>query len=54
MYSPYLSAIYVFMLTLLFLNIPGPTEILMCGVAQYVNLWGTLVGYNITANTSMM
>ncbi|WOK94611.1 amino acid permease 6-like [Canna indica] len=32
----------------------GPREVVMCGVAQYVNLWGTLVGYTITATTSMV
>ncbi|XP_038989801.1 amino acid permease 6-like isoform X2 [Phoenix dactylifera] len=32
----------------------GPKEVFMCGVAQYVNLWGTMVGYTITATTSMM
>jgi len=25
----------------------------MCGIAQYVNLWGTMVGYTITATISM-
>ncbi|MQL78266.1 hypothetical protein Taro_010699 [Colocasia esculenta] len=32
----------------------GPKEVFMCGVAQYANLWGTMVGYTITATTSMM
>lgn len=29
-------------------------EVFLCGFAQYVNLWGTLVGYTITAAISMM
>ncbi|XP_073013179.1 amino acid permease 6-like [Typha latifolia] len=32
----------------------GPTNVFFCGCAQYVNLWGTLVGYTITASTSMI
>ncbi|KAG0486957.1 hypothetical protein HPP92_009052 [Vanilla planifolia] len=32
----------------------GPREVFLCGCAQYVNLWGTLVGYTITAAISMM
>ena len=32
----------------------GPREVSLCGCAQYVNLWGTMVGYTITASTSMM
>ncbi|KAL6906201.1 hypothetical protein ACP4OV_003802 [Aristida adscensionis] len=32
----------------------GRTNVLLCGAAQYVNLWGTLVGYTITASTSMI
>lgn len=32
----------------------GPREVFMCGVAQYINLWGTMVGYNITATASMI
>ncbi|KAJ6797289.1 putative amino acid permease 6 [Iris pallida] len=32
----------------------GPREVLLCGWAQYINLWGTLVGYTITAATSMI
>ncbi|XP_072999310.1 amino acid permease 8-like [Typha latifolia] len=32
----------------------GRREVFMCGVAQYVNLWGTMVGYTITATTSMI
>ena len=32
----------------------GRKNVLLCGCAQYVNLWGTLVGYTITASTSMM
>ncbi|KAG6531239.1 amino acid permease 6-like [Zingiber officinale] len=32
----------------------GPKQVFLCGCAQYVNLWGTLVGYTITASTSMM
>jgi hypothetical protein len=33
--------------------IAGPREVFMCGIAQYVNLWGTMVGYTITATISM-
>jgi hypothetical protein len=29
-------------------------NVILCGCAQYVNLWGTLVGYTITASSSMM
>ncbi|KAL5229217.1 hypothetical protein ABZP36_017482 [Zizania latifolia] len=32
----------------------GPREVFMCGIAQYVNLWGTMVGYTITATISMV
>ncbi|WOL14268.1 amino acid permease 6 [Canna indica] len=32
----------------------GPRHVFLCGCAQYVNLWGTLVGYTITASASMM
>ncbi|XP_058097715.1 amino acid permease 4-like [Magnolia sinica] len=32
----------------------GPTEVLMCGIAQYANLWGAMLGYTITAAASMM
>ncbi|VAI15121.1 unnamed protein product [Triticum turgidum subsp. durum] len=32
----------------------GRKNVLLCGCAQYVNLWGTLVGYTITASTSMV
>jgi len=32
----------------------GRKSVLLCGCAQYVNLWGTLVGYTITASTSMI
>ncbi|CAL9122558.1 Amino acid permease [Musa troglodytarum] len=32
----------------------GPKHVFFCGCAQYVNLWGTLVGYTITASTSMI
>ncbi|WVZ88811.1 hypothetical protein U9M48_035284 [Paspalum notatum var. saurae] len=32
----------------------GRTNVLLCGAAQYVNLWGTLVGYTITASASMI
>ncbi|CAL9135306.1 unnamed protein product [Musa textilis] len=32
----------------------GPKHVFLCGCAQYVNLWGTLVGYTITASTSMI
>ncbi|CAA6675030.1 unnamed protein product [Spirodela intermedia] len=33
---------------------PLPTPVFLCGVAQYANLWGTMVGYTITATASMM
>ncbi|CAD6268079.1 unnamed protein product [Miscanthus lutarioriparius] len=29
-------------------------NVVLCGCAQYVNLWGTLVGYTITASASMI
>ncbi|KAF3321701.1 amino acid permease 6-like protein [Carex littledalei] len=32
----------------------GRKSEILCGCAQYVNLWGTLVGYTITASTSMI
>ncbi|XP_078447331.1 amino acid permease 6-like [Wolffia australiana] len=32
----------------------GPREVFFCGLAQFANLWGTMVGYTITATTSMM
>ncbi|EAZ19917.1 hypothetical protein OsJ_35510 [Oryza sativa Japonica Group] len=32
----------------------GPKNVMLCGCAQYVNLWGTLVGYTITASASMI
>ncbi|KAJ3671595.1 hypothetical protein LUZ60_007674 [Juncus effusus] len=32
----------------------GGKSVILCGCAQYVNLWGTLVGYTITASTSMI
>nr|CAB3459615.1 unnamed protein product [Digitaria exilis] len=32
----------------------GRKNVLLCGAAQYVNLWGTLVGYTITASASMI
>ncbi|OAY78435.1 Amino acid permease 8 [Ananas comosus] len=32
----------------------GPRNVFLCGLAQYINLWGTLVGYTITASTSMI
>ncbi|ONK77396.1 uncharacterized protein A4U43_C02F6100 [Asparagus officinalis] len=32
----------------------GPREVHLCASVQYVNLWGTLVGYTITAATSMI
>ncbi|KAJ3703906.1 hypothetical protein LUZ61_007611 [Rhynchospora tenuis] len=35
-------------------NYLGRTSVILCGSAQYVNLWGTLVGYTITASTSMI
>ncbi|KAF3329848.1 amino acid permease 6-like protein [Carex littledalei] len=31
----------------------SPRKVNICGVVQYVNLWGTLVGYTITAAISM-
>ncbi|KAG8054520.1 hypothetical protein GUJ93_ZPchr0001g32925 [Zizania palustris] len=35
-------------------KLSGPREVFMCGIAQYVNLWGTMVGYTITATISMV
>ncbi|XP_020586522.1 amino acid permease 8-like [Phalaenopsis equestris] len=32
----------------------GPGNVLLCAIAQYALLWGTMVGYIITAATSMM
>lgn len=32
----------------------GRRSVVLCGCAQYVNLWGTLVGYTITASASML
>ncbi|CDJ26456.1 hypothetical protein CFC21_043132 [Triticum aestivum] len=32
----------------------SPREVFMCGIAQYGNLWGTMVGYTITATISMV
>ncbi|KAL2893476.1 Amino acid permease 1 [Bienertia sinuspersici] len=32
----------------------GKKEVLMCAIAQYSLLWGTMVGYAITAATSML
>ncbi|CAL9043471.1 unnamed protein product [Musa banksii] len=32
----------------------GPRDVFICGVTQYVMLWGTMIGYTITAATSMM
>ncbi|XP_077231711.1 amino acid permease 4-like [Tasmannia lanceolata] len=32
----------------------GARDVLVCGIAQYAMLWGTMVGYTITAATSMM
>nr|ABF93939.1 hypothetical protein LOC_Os03g05080 [Oryza sativa Japonica Group] len=29
-------------------------SVFMCGISQYVNLWGTMVGYTITATISMV
>lgn len=36
-----------------YISYVGPREVYMCAVAQYVNLWGTMVGYTITATISM-
>ncbi|KAK1265880.1 Amino acid permease 1 [Acorus gramineus] len=32
----------------------GARDVLVCGIAQYAMLWGTMVGYTITTATSMM
>ncbi|KAH0469229.1 hypothetical protein IEQ34_002461 [Dendrobium chrysotoxum] len=32
----------------------GPRNVFLCAIAQYALLWGTMVGYVITAATSMM
>ncbi|XP_042507740.1 amino acid permease 8-like isoform X2 [Macadamia integrifolia] len=32
----------------------GKKELVICGIIQYIMLWGTIVGYVITAATSMM
>ncbi|KAG0484078.1 hypothetical protein HPP92_012162 [Vanilla planifolia] len=32
----------------------GPRDVFICAIAQYALLWGTMVGYVITAATSMM
>ncbi|CAO2182157.1 unnamed protein product [Urochloa humidicola] len=32
----------------------GPRDVVVCGLAQYAILWGTMVGYTITTATSIM
>ncbi|KAG8078660.1 hypothetical protein GUJ93_ZPchr0007g3160 [Zizania palustris] len=32
----------------------GPRDVVVCGLAQYAILWGAMVGYTITAATSIM
>ncbi|WOL17905.1 amino acid permease 8 [Canna indica] len=32
----------------------GPRDVFLCGLVQYISLWGTMVGYTITATTSIM
>ncbi|KAJ6848185.1 amino acid permease 8-like isoform X1 [Iris pallida] len=32
----------------------GPRDVFICAIAQYVMLWGTMIGYTIVASTSMM
>ncbi|KAF8411991.1 hypothetical protein HHK36_004550 [Tetracentron sinense] len=32
----------------------GKKNVLVCGISQYTMLWGTIIGYTITAATSMM
>ncbi|XP_072999258.1 amino acid permease 8-like [Typha latifolia] len=32
----------------------GPRDVFICGLAQYIMLWGTMVGYTITTATSIM
>ncbi|KAF6167078.1 hypothetical protein GIB67_041333 [Kingdonia uniflora] len=32
----------------------GKRDVLICGIVQYIMLWGTIVGYTITSATSMM
>ncbi|PKA57415.1 Amino acid permease 8 [Apostasia shenzhenica] len=43
--------------TCMFLRISsrlGPSDVVVCMIAQYALLWGTMIGYTITAATSMM
>lgn len=46
--------IFIFLCIIPKNNRAGPREVFMCGIAQYVNLWGTMVGYTITATISMV
>nr|CAD1818166.1 unnamed protein product [Ananas comosus var. bracteatus] len=32
----------------------GPRDVVICGLAQYAMLWGTMIGYTITTATSIM
>lgn len=32
----------------------GPRDVLVCGIVQYITLWGTLIGYTVTTDLSMM
>lgn len=36
------------------LSILGPRDVVICGLAQYAMLWGTMIGYTITTATSIM
>ncbi|KAJ1703289.1 hypothetical protein LUZ63_003068 [Rhynchospora breviuscula] len=32
----------------------APKDVIICGIAQYIMLWGTMIGYTITTATSIM
>ncbi len=49
-----LKSVLTVIYTSIFSCVLGPKNVMLCGCAQYVNLWGTLVGYTITASASMM
>ncbi|XP_078182327.1 amino acid permease 8-like [Carex rostrata] len=35
-------------------SILGPRDVVICGIAQYILLWGVMIGYTITTATSIM
>ncbi|KAF3329293.1 amino acid permease 8-like protein [Carex littledalei] len=35
-------------------SILGPKDVVICGIAQYILLWGVMIGYTITTATSIM